>query len=317
MSAVISAGNRNKGPGNRLALAGVPVLLIVLALLPIGLSGYVLGVLTIAFYYAVFSMSWDLLFGYAGEVNFGPTFLIGLGAYGAGMANAYLGVPIIVAVGIGALAAVIGGLLLAIPALKLSGPYLGLVTLVAVLLLQQAIVIGSGFTGGEIGLSVPNVLAISSAVNYEYAFWFMVVTAAILLFIAQSTLGLILQAAGQDRTGTEALGFNVAKHRLLAFAVSAFFSGISGALLVFYLGTASVGAVVDIAIGVRVIIGAVLGGRRTIIGGAIGAIFIIGVGEVLRPIGQLSVFVVSLITLLVIIVYPDGLLGLMRGRRRA
>ena len=299
--------------GNRLTMGAIPVLLIVLALLPLGAGGYVLGVLTIAYYYAVFSMSWDLLFGYAGEVNFGPTFLIGLGAYGAGMANSYLGVPIIVAVAIGAVAAVIGGLLLAIPALKLSGPYLGLVTLVAVLLLQQAIVIGSGVTGGEIGLSVPDVLSISSTVNYEYAFWFMVVTGILLLFIARSTLGLILQAAGQDRQATEALGFNVAKHRLLAFAVSAFFSGISGALLVFYLGTASVGAVVDVAIGVRVIIGAVLGGRRTIIGGAIGAIFIILVTEALRPIGQLSVFVVSLITLIVIVVYPDGLLGLARG----
>ena len=299
--------------GNRLTMGAIPVLLIVLALLPLGAGGYVLGVLTIAYYYAVFSMSWDLLFGYAGEVNFGPTFLIGLGAYGAGMANSYLGVPIIVAVAIGAVAAVIGGLLLAIPALKLSGPYLGLVTLVAVLLLQQAIVIGSGVTGGEIGLSVPDVLSISSTVNYEYAFWFMVVTGILLLFIARSTLGLILQAAGQDRQATEALGFNVAKHRLLAFAVSAFFSGISGALLVFYLGTASVGAVVDVAIGVRVIIGAVLGGRRTIIGGAIGAIFIILVTEALRPIGQLSVFVVSLVTLVVIVVYPDGLLGLARG----
>ena len=55
------------------------------AFLPLGVSGYILGLLTIAYYFGVFSMAWDLLFGFAGEVNFGPTFLIGTGAYTAGI----------------------------------------------------------------------------------------------------------------------------------------------------------------------------------------------------------------------------------------
>ena len=53
--------------------------------LPLGVSGYILGLLTIAYYFGVFAMAWDLLFGFAGEVNFGPTFLIGAGAYTAGI----------------------------------------------------------------------------------------------------------------------------------------------------------------------------------------------------------------------------------------
>src|ERR1700719_4322995 len=53
--------------------------------LPLGVSGYILGLLTIAYYFGVFAMAWDLLFGFAGEVNFGPTFLIGTGAYTAGI----------------------------------------------------------------------------------------------------------------------------------------------------------------------------------------------------------------------------------------
>ena len=57
------------------------------AVAPLGLSAYFLGVLTVAYYFGVFAMSWDLLFGFAGEVNFGPTALIGLGAYGAAMLN--------------------------------------------------------------------------------------------------------------------------------------------------------------------------------------------------------------------------------------
>ncbi|MGH7075422.1 MAG: branched-chain amino acid ABC transporter permease [Stellaceae bacterium] len=289
----------------------------ILAAVPLDAGYYVLGVLTSAFYFAVFAMSWDLLFGYAGEVNFGPSFLIGLGGYGAGIGNALLGLSLPVAVAFGTGCAVIGGIALAIPALRLHGPYLGLITLVAVLLLEQAIVIFAGVSGGEIGLSVPDVLSVSSTANYEYALVFMVVSAAILWLIAHSTLGMILQATGQDRIAASALGFNVVKHKILAFAISALFSGLSGALLVFYMGTASVSAVVDIAISVQVIIAAVLGGRRTIIGGAIGAVFLIVAGEFLRPIGQLSDFVVALIALVVIVVFPNGLLGLLPAKRRA
>jgi len=56
---------------------------IVALLLPLKVSGYILGLLTVAYYFGVFSMAWDLLFGFAGEGSFGPAFLIGLGAYTA------------------------------------------------------------------------------------------------------------------------------------------------------------------------------------------------------------------------------------------
>ncbi len=64
-----------------------PVLIVIAlaAAMPLWVSAYILGVLTVAYYFGVFAMSWDLLFGFAGEVNFGPTFLIGLGAYAAAM----------------------------------------------------------------------------------------------------------------------------------------------------------------------------------------------------------------------------------------
>ncbi len=297
----------------RLWLAVIAVL--ALALLPLAMSAYVLGVLTIAYYFSVFSMSWDLLFGYAGEVNFGPTFLIGLGAYVGGMLNAYTPVPMALCIVAGALAAVIGGALLALPALRLRGPYFGLVTLVAVLILEQVIVIFAGATGGEIGLAVPDVLSANTDPNYYIALAFMVVSAAVLLGFARSPIGLILEATGQDRIAAEALGFNVVKHKLLAFCVSAFFSGLAGALLVFYLGTASVGTVVDIAVAVQIIIAAVLGGRRTILGSVLGAIFLIVAGEYLRAIGDLSNFVVAALALVVLMFVPDGFLGVLMRRR--
>ena len=62
--------------------------------LPLWVSGYILGLLTVAYYFGVFSMAWDLLFGFASEVNFGPTFLIGLGAYTAGILDNLYGLPL-------------------------------------------------------------------------------------------------------------------------------------------------------------------------------------------------------------------------------
>ncbi len=161
------------------------------------------------------------------------------------------------------------------PALRLRGPYFGLITLVAVLLLQNAIVIFASITGGEIGMNVTDVLSIDATINYWIALAFLVVCGAILFGLSRSAIGLILQASGQDRIEAAALGFNVTKHKLAAFCVSALFSGLAGAMLVFYQGTVSVDSVVDLSIAVQIIIAAVLGGRRTILGAAIGAVFLI------------------------------------------
>jgi len=281
------------------------------ALLPLGVSGYILGLLTIAYYFGVFAMSWDLLFGFAGEVNFGPTFLIGTGAYTAGILDNLYQPPIWLCVAAGALAAVAGGVVLALPALRVRGPYFGLTTLVAVLMLQNFVVVDASLTGGEIGLTVPDVITISDAKNYEIALWFMAISGAILFALSRSPVGLILQASGQDAVQAGALGFNVTKHKLTAFIISAFFSGLAGALLVFYLGSASVVTFVDITVGVQIIIAAVIGGRRTILGAVLGAIFIIAMSEALRPVGDLANFIVFAMALFVVLVFPNGFFGLL------
>src|SRR4051795_11199632 len=294
----------------RLALVSIAVL----AFLPLWVSGYVLGLLTTAYYFGVFSMAWDLLFGFANEVNFGPTFLIGLGAYTAGIFDNLYQPPLAVCVAAGALASVLGGVVLALPALRVRGPYFGLTTLVAVLMLQNFIVVFADLTGGEIGLTIPDVITINANANYWIALGFMTISAIILYGLSQSPIGLVLQASGQDPVQAGALGFNIVKHKLAAFVVSAFFSGLSGALLVFYFGTASVGTVVDVAVGVNVIVAAVLGGRRTVLGAALGAIFLIVAGEFLRPTGELATFIVSAVALLVVLFFPGGFLGAALSR---
>src|SRR6202030_4219141 len=196
--------------------------------LPLGVSGYILGLLTIAYYFGVFAMAWDLLFGFAGEVNFGPTFLIGTGAYTAGILDNLYQPPIWICV-----------------------------------------------AAGEIGLTVPDVITISDAKNYEIALWFMAISGAILFALSSSPVGLILQASGQDAVQAGALGFNVTKHKLTAFVISAFFSGLAGALLVFYLGSASGGTFIHL------------------------------------PVGDLANFIVFAMALFVVLTFPNGFFGLL------
>src|SRR5271168_3656222 len=144
-------------------------IVIIASTLPLYVSGYVLGLLTVAYYFGVFAMAWDLLFGFAGEVNFGPTFLIGVGAYTAGILNNEYGWSVYLCIVLGALASVVAGFVLALPALRVRGPYFGLTTLVAVLMLQNFVVVFADLTGGEIGLTIPDVITIDNNINYWIA----------------------------------------------------------------------------------------------------------------------------------------------------
>src|SRR5258708_36848366 len=141
----------------------------------------------------------------------------------------------------------------------------------------------------------------------------MAVSGAILFSLARSPVGLILQASGQDAVQAGALGFNVTKHKLAAFIISAFFSGLAGGLLIFYFGSASVGTLVDITVGVQVIIAAVVGGRRTILGAALGAVFLVAMSELLRPLGDLSNFFAM--ALVVVLLFPNGFFALLPRTR--
>src|SRR5262249_1064999 len=170
---------------SRILLIGLAVVALA-SFLPLWASGYILGLLTIAYYFGVFAMAWDLLFGFAGEVNFGPTFLIGLGAYTAGILDNLYQPPIWACLLAGTFAAVAGGVVLALPALRVRGPYFGLTTLVAVLMLQNFVVVAAGLTGGEIGLTVPDVISIDDGVNYWIALGFMTVSGAILYALSLS-----------------------------------------------------------------------------------------------------------------------------------
>ncbi len=301
----------------RRPLIGLAIVSLATAVLPyVGLQEYSLSILTLGLFFAVYAMSWDLLFGYAGEANFGATFLIGTGAYTAALMSSNGVATPLICVAAGAAGAVVAGAVLAFPALRLRGPYFGLVTLVAVLIMRQLIILFSDKTGGEIGVAVPDVIAIEAATNFHIALGLAAVTALVLYLLVKSPFGLILEAIGQDSVNAQVLGFNIVKYKLTAFCISAFFSGLAGGLMTFYLGTASTNVFVDASVGVQIIIAAIVGGRRTVFGPILGALFMAIASEYLRPLGSLSELAVALIALIVLFFLPGGLLGLVRLARR-
>ncbi len=279
--------------------------------LPLGVSGYILGLLTIAYYFGVFAMAWDLLFGFAGEVNFGPTFLIGTGAYTAGILDNLYQPPIWLCVAAGALAAVAGGVVLALPALRVRGPYFGLTTLVAVLMLQNFIVVDASLTGGEIGLTVPDVITVSDTKNYEIALWFHGGQRRDLVRAVAFARG--PHPAG-ERPGCRAgrrtrLQRHQAQARRVRHQCVLFRPRRCNAGVLFRLRLGRHAG--DITVGVQIIIAAVLGGRRTILGAVLGAVFLIAMSEALRPLGDLSNFVVFAMALVVVLLFPSGFFGLL------
>jgi branched-chain amino acid transport system permease protein len=308
---IVARARRGRGHLFWPAIAAGVAVLAALPLLDVPYT--VISILTLGLFFAAFAMSWDLLFGFAGEANFGATFLIGTGAYTAALLSSNGIASPLLCVAAGAVMAVVAGVALALPALRLRGPYFGLVTLVAVLILRQIIILFSPYTGGEIGISVPDTLSVSDSVNYEIALGCAALTGTVLLFLVRSPFGMILQAIGQDPLNAQVMGFGVVKYKLAAFCYSAFFSGLAGALMTFYLGTASLNVFVDATVGVQIIIAAIIGGRRTIIGAALGAIFLTAAAEYLRPLGSLSELCVAIVAVLVLLFFPAGLLGLLTG----
>lgn len=281
----------------------------VLALAPWWAPGYLIGILVIANAFAVLAMSWDLLYGYANQVNFGASFMVGLGAYTAALLSQRAGAPVWADILAGGLVALAGGFVLAIPALRLEGPHLGLVTVAAVLIMMRLVMVFTPVTGGELGMVVDRPVSFNAATTYFHSLGLMAVAFLLLVVITRSRVGLILRGLGESQEVLAASGFDPVRFKILAFGCSAFLSGLSGASLAHYLMAISPGSVLELPVTVDIVIATILGGMGTIVGPAVGAFFLVLVREYLRPLGEWRTLIVMVLALAVLLFKPTGLLG--------
>ena len=114
---------------------------------------YLLRIFTLTSIFALLAASWDLLSGFTGQMNFGHALFFGVGAYGAAMLNLHMHIPPWASIPLGALCAVLAGLIIGIPCLRLRGTYLALTTLAFPLILLGLVFSFTDFTGGEMGIS--------------------------------------------------------------------------------------------------------------------------------------------------------------------
>jgi branched-chain amino acid transport system permease protein len=236
--------------------------------------------LTYSLYIAMFAMSWDLVSGYTGELSFGHALFFALGGYGSTVLNLQYGFPPTLSIIAGVIFAIIGGLLIGIPSLRLQGPYLSLVTLIAPLLFLQITTVYSDVLGGELGLpQADNLINITDPALLELATFYLSFTVFLVILgtlyaVTRSDLGLIFYGIRGGEDLVALTGKNPSKFKVFAFVISAAAGGLAGAFFVHTAGQATPTELIKLDVSLVPVLATIFGGMGTIVGAAIGAFFI-------------------------------------------
>lgn len=300
--------------GNVLAIPGRAIVFFVLLLLfiipVINQDPYILKILIFTNVFAIFAASWDFLTGYTGQINLGHGLFFGVSAYSTALLNLKLGLPPWVTIPGGALASVAVGLIAGVPALRVRGVYLALVTLSFPIILTGIIYAFPKYTGGELGLLGVTPLSNSRMLNYYVTLLMMIGSALAMwkLSDAKSSairLGIFLRAIREDEITARASGIDTAKYKLLAFAISGFFAGIAGGLYVHLIRVAGP-SIFELSFSFQPITWSVFGGVGTISGPIVGVYLLYPFIEFLRIIPELRMLIFPLIIIFVILFMPRG-----------
>jgi len=302
-------------PGRLLAL----VFFILLVLVPVVTSdSYILRTLIFANIFAIFAVSWDLLSGYTGQVNFGHALFFGVAAYTSALLNLKLGLQPWATIPIGALAAVVAGVIVCLPALRLRGPYLSLVTLAFPLILLGIIFAFTGFTGGELGVSGLSRISNSRVTDFYISFGVMLISVMIMwkLTDAKSAVvrtGIIFHAIREDEIAARASGINTIRYKMLAFAVGGFFAGIAGAFHAHFMRIAGPSNL-DLFLSFQAIIWTVFGGITSIYGPVVGVFIMYPVMEFLRVVPEIRMLIFAAIVVVILLFMPEGVAVFVRDK---
>ena len=308
--------------------------------------------LTFTAAYVLYATSWDIVSGFTGQVNFGHSAFIGVGGFAAAILVAELGWDLWLVILSATVVAAAMGLVIGIPALRLTGPYLALVTLTVVTALTQVQLALKDVTGGEEGVvGLPRLvddpvigpvgtalasLTLGPATFDDantldqdlYVDWAVVVTACALmvgglLLLGYSRRGLVLRSVQQDPVAAEAAGVRVRAYKVAAFTLSGALGGLAGGLVVAIRGNANPD-LLFVNLSLLIIVMAALGGLGTIVGPAVGAV-LVGLLDFklleefafIRANPELKIGLFSLVLILVVILQPRGLLPPLQQRWRA
>lgn len=295
----------------------INIFLLIIALglfifLPRFLSGYWVRVITTIFMYAVIAQGMNLMSGYMGYLPFGNAMFFGIGAYvtAIGMSK---GLSFLLVVPLAAITAILFSIILGIPVLRLRGHYFAIATIGMSGAILSVVQNATEVTGGAMGTTLP-IIDKAPGVVYNYFYLamlaLMVITSLCLHFIIKSKLGFGIRSIKANEDAANSMGINTTYHKVIAWAVSALFTSIAGALYAYWMSFIGPDEVFDVMIAVNTIVIMLIGGAGSILGPIIGAFIVELFAEVAwSAFLEYHLAVLGIIIIIIVIFVPKGMVG--------
>jgi branched-chain amino acid transport system permease protein len=266
---------------------------------------------TIILIYTVGVMGQNLLIGYTGQISFGQAGFLALGAFTFGHLSR-LGVPWPLALLGAGIVAGLFGVLVGFPSLRLKGPYLAIATLGFGIAVYQVFVNSELLSGGRMGLIIEKIQPVFglSRITFNYYFYFLIA----LLFtlatynIVSSYMGRAFIAIRDNDIAAEVIGVSLTRYKLLAFAVSSFYTGVQGGLYALFMGYLEPNMFTFME-SITLFVAVIIGGLASVEGSIMGAAFVILVPQVFSAYKEMVPVVYGVTILIVLIFEPLGLYG--------
>jgi branched-chain amino acid transport system permease protein len=315
----VTAGSRN----HRLLRGGAIALGVLLAAgVPFNSSPALNGQLTLALGYAVAALGLGLLVGYGGQISLGQGAFFAIGAYTAGAVLAKTGLPYLLAVPAAAAVTFLLGLAFGVPAMRLRGLYLALVTLALAVAAGPVIKRAEPLTGGVSGLTVPQppVPAWLPVDPDQWLYLLSLAVTGVMLLLAvnltRGSLGRSLVAIRDGERAARTAGIDVARVKALLFACAGAFAGVGGALFAYGQGFVAPESF-TLLLSFTFLGAVVVGGLGTVAGAVLGALFVVFVPQYAGDVNQALTGVIYGGTLIAVVyLLPGGAAGLLRRLRR-
>ncbi|MBW2523579.1 MAG: branched-chain amino acid ABC transporter permease [Deltaproteobacteria bacterium] len=263
--------------------------------------------------FVVAAIGLNLLVGYTGQISLGHAAFLALGAYTHVILYSKGG-PLPVTILAGAVVAGAFGLLVGVPALRLKGPYLAIATLGFQVTVDQVLGRWDSVTGGRMGLGVPypEIAGVSLASPRTYAM--ICLAAAVLVVIAtvnltRSRVGRAFVALRDNETAAEAMGVGLASYKTLAFALSAFITGLAGALYAHLFDRINP-STFSLLMSIELLVMVLVGGLGSVLGSVLGATLLVLLPHAFASYRDYQSILVGVILVAVLLFEPMG----MRGR---
>ena len=302
----------------------IPVLIGITLLIPFTLNTYFTYVFNLAGIAIIVAVGLDLLSGYTGLISLGHAAFMAVGAYTSAVLTVHFDWPFLFSVPAAGMAAMMTGVVLGCPALLLSGLYLAIATMGFGVIIQRIILELDVWTGGSNGIFVPAPIFFGLRLTSDFSHYYIVYITVFLAVafarrLTATKIGRAFVAIRDSEEAAQASGINPAKYKVFAFALSAFYAGLAGALFAHtqrFITT----DYFSILLSIQFLVMVIVGGIGFVYGAVCGALFITFLPELIRiakdffPEGiaqfnDLQAIGFGLIMLFFILFEPMGLYG--------